>query len=321
MAIRPPPGDQKPPPSAPKPKSAPKPGQVPGRVGASEEEDPVHEHKDEPKLKLGREPEIKKAEAAKPSAADLAKKRREDEQKGGQGGGSQDRQPPPPPAPKEQKSRADAARDRGFQQTPAVADFIQGQKEKKGGARFAEVVPESRQKGPPRLSLPEPEIRPPIFLSTFEGMKDIYFKVKGRASPKTKELLESPALEDLVKMLAELHENEEKVRSGEAKVLGVIYQKIKDDPGPLLIGLSDPRLKEPWRLFLDGWDIWVPDDKKVEGVELFWEGEADDDEGEPMEILQTMRFSKGEIALETKLGDKQDKMSYDGQAFYRLKGS
>lgn len=236
--------------------------------------------------------------------------------------------PPPPakPAPAAKaaapgKDRADAARDRGYQQTPAVADFVQAQNKDKRGARFADVIPESRTKGPARQSLPEPEMRPPIFLSTFEGMKDIYFKVKGRASPRTKELLEGPQLEDLVKMLAELHENEERLRSGEAKVIGTIYQQLKDEPGPLLLGLQDLRLKEPWRLFLDGWDIWVPDDKKVEGVELFWEGESDDEDGEPMEILQTLRFSKGEIALETKLGKKEDRLTYDGQAFYRLKAS
>lgn len=234
--------------------------------------------------------------------------------------------PPAKPAPTAKpaapgKDRADAARDRGYQQTPAVADFVQAQNKDKRGARFADVIPESRTKGPTRQSLPEPEIRPPIFLSTFEGMKDIYFKVKGRASPRTKELLEGPQLEDLVKMLAELHENEERLRSGEAKVIGAIYQQLKDEPGPLLLGLQDLRLKEPWRLFLEGWDIWVPDDKKVEGVELFWEGESDDDDGEPMEILQTLRFSKGEIALETKLGKKEDRLTYDGQAFYRLKAS
>src|SRR6185295_7604215 len=113
----------------------------------------------------------------------------------------------------------------------------------------------------------------------FEGMRDIYLRTRGRASPKTRELLEGTPLEDMVAMLAALFENEQLVRAGEGRVLKSLTARLGADPGPLLIGFGDPRLREPWRLFLEGWEIWVPEGKDP-GIELFWEGEAGDDDDE-----------------------------------------
>jgi hypothetical protein len=172
----------------------------------------------------------------------------------------------------------------------------------------------------PKSELPEPELRPPIFLTPLEAMGDIYRRTRNRMSPKTKELLESTDLEDLLLMVAKLHENPDLVRKAEARLLHPIWSKLKDDPGPMLLGLNDQRLTEPWRLFLDRWDIWVPDDAREKGgVELFWEGEAEDDDGNAIELLQSLSFQNGELALYAKLGDAEDRITFDGEAFYRLK--
>lgn len=204
----------------------------------------------------------------------------------------------------------------GIATGPSAGDFVRGQGSPKGGKSFAEVIPGARIR---RDDLPEPEQRPPAFLSTFEGMKDIYMRVKGRMSPKTKELLEGTDLEDLVTALAELHDDEKRVKAPEARLSSPLFTKLKDEPGPLLLGFQDPKLREPWRLFLDGWEIWVPEKKDVGGVELFWEGEAEDDDGEPMTIAQTLRRAAGEMVLDTQLGALRDVITYDGQAFFRLK--
>lgn len=272
----------------------------------------VHEDEHDPQLE--QQQQLQKAQEVprdvkaqlqqKPAAAKGLEQKRDDEagsQGGGGGGGS---------------SRAEQARTKGFQTTPGVSDFVKGRAAPKAGAKFAEVVPSSRV---PLTPLPEPELRPPIFLSPFEGMKDIYLRMKGRASPKTRELLEGPHLEDLVKMVIALGEDEKKSKAPEARLLGPLYAKLKADPGPLLIGLTDARLKEPWRLFLEGWEIWVPEDKTKNGVELFLEGEGEDDRGEPIEILQVLRLIGSELTLETKVGALKDRVSYDGETFYRLR--
>lgn len=177
---------------------------------------------------------------------------------------------------------------------------------------------EKPKKPAPRLpALDDGAPHPPPFLSPFQAMKDIYFKVKGRASRRTQELLEGADLEDLVGDLVALHENEQLLRKSEAKLSAPIQKALGDDPGPLLLGLSDPRLKEPWRLFVDGWDIWVPD--KGEGVELFWEGESEDESGEPMEILWVLRKKSGELELEARLGALSDLITFDGTSFFRLR--
>lgn len=217
-----------------------------------------------------------------------------------------------------QKSSADSARDHGFQQTPGIAEIVKGLGGAKAGESLAELLPGARMRAHP--ALPEPDMRPPVFLSPLESMTDIYMRTRGRMSRRTKELLESTELEDMIGMLARLFDDEELVRKAEARLLHPIHSKLKDDPGPLLLGLNDPRLTELWRLFLDRWEIWVPEDVEEKGgVELFWEGEAEDDDGEPIEILQALTHRQGELILFAKLGPLEDRIIFDGDTFYRLK--
>lgn len=281
---------------------APKPGQ-------HEEE---HDHQLEHQQQLQKAQEVPRDVKAqlqqRPAEAKRLDERRDEDREGKGGGGAGAGGGGP--------TRADQARNKGFQTTPGLGEFVKGQAAPKGGSKFAEVVPSSRV---PLAPLPEPELRPPIFLSPFEGMKDIYLRVKGRASPKTRELLEGPHLEDLVKMVIAVAEDEKKSKAPEARLTSALYAKLKADPGPILLGINDPRLKEPWRLFLEGWEVWVPEDKTKVGVELFLEGEGEDDAGEPIEILQTLRLIGSELTLETKVGALKDRLSYDGESFYRLK--
>ena len=86
----------------------------------------------------------------------------------------------------------------------------------------------------------------------------------------------------------------------------------------MLSGFADPRLTELWRLFLEGWDIWRPEGKE-NGVDLFWEGEGEDDEGGVLVLLQSLQYREGEAVLFTKVGRLEDRITFDGQAFYRLK--
>jgi hypothetical protein len=84
------------------------------------------------------------------------------------------------------------------------------------------------------------------------------------------------------------------------------------------VGLNDPRVADLWQLFVAGWDIWVPEGKDG-GVELFWEGEGENDKGAEITILQSLRFQKGEVTLEAQLGDLTDSLTTDGERFYRFK--
>lgn len=196
-------------------------------------------------------------------------------------------------------------------------------------AAYAKSTAERAQGGEPREltiqtrrrpDLPEPKMRPPDFLSPLEAMSDIYMRVRGRMSPKTKQLLEGTDLEDMIRMLDELHENEALVRRSEARLAHAIASQLGDDPGPMLLGFQDLRLMELWRLFLDGWEIWTPEGHDERGgVELFWEGEAEDDDGEAMELLQSLVYQRGELVLHAKLGAAEDRITFDGQTFYRLK--
>lgn len=161
------------------------------------------------------------------------------------------------------------------------------------------------------------EMEPPMFLRPLEAMKDIYMRVKSRMSRRTQELLEGPDLEDLISMMHELFDDETLVRKSEARHRKEILNVTGDD-SPVLTGFTDPRLTELWRLFLDGWDIWVPEGKES-GVDLFWEGEAEDDDGSVIEIMQSLQFRDGEAVLHAKVGRVEDKITFDGQAFYRLK--
>lgn len=167
------------------------------------------------------------------------------------------------------------------------------------------------------LDLPETELRPPAFLRPLEAMKDIYMRVRGRMSRKTQALLEGTDLEDLLDVARPLPHEESPKRRAEGRLAAKLLVHLQDDPGPLLVGLHDPRLAEPWRLFIDGWDIWTPDGRE-DGVELFWEGEAEDDDGEPLELLQTLSFVEGELTLSTRIGELEDELVFDGEDFFRL---
>jgi hypothetical protein len=214
-----------------------------------------------------------------------------------------------------QPGRIDVARAKGLNQTPSIGDFVTGHTAPKAGSSFAEMLPGSRVQ---RADLPEPSMRPPEFLSIFEGMRDIYLRTRGRASPKTRELLEGPMLEDLVNMLLGLQDNDQLRKSSDARLRRQLLEKLGSDPGPIVTGLGDARLSEPWRLFLEGWDIWEYDGEPS-GIELFWEGEAEDDAGDAIEILESLRLAGGEITLEAKVGALKDRITFDGQAFYRLR--
>lgn len=203
-----------------------------------------------------------------------------------------------------------------FQNSPNLGEIIAGKSAPKTGESFASILPNMRA----HPDLPEVDMRPPVFLSLLEAMTDIYMRTRGRMSNKTKELLTSVALEDLLNMLAKLFEDEKLARHAEARLIHKIWSQLKDEPGPLLLGLNDKRLTEPWRLFLDRWEIWIPDkDEDETGVELFWEGEAEDDDGETIELLQSLTFKNGELTLYAKMGSLEDKITFDGEAFYRLK--
>ncbi|MEL7371735.1 MAG: hypothetical protein AAFN74_22615, partial [Myxococcota bacterium] len=142
-------------------------------------------------------------------------------------------------------------------------------------------------------------------------MKDVYLRIKGRASPKTIELLQGVDLEDLIDHLRALFTNENLRDRPEARLIPRLYRELRDEPGPMLLGLNDPRLTEPWRVFLDGWDIWQPQGED-EGVELFWEGEAEDDKGRAIEVVQSVMYLKGELVLHTLLGELEDRVAFDG---------
>ncbi len=210
--------------------------------------------------------------------------------------------------------RAAHARSLGLDGAPDAGDVLEGAHE--AGQSLAELLPSARSHGHP--DLPEVDTRPPPFLSPLAAMKDIYLRVKGRASPKTTDLLEGVDLEDLLAALKALFESDSLLLKAEARVASPIYRELRDEPGPLLLGLNDPRLTELWRLFLDGWDLWVPEGHDA-GVELFWEGEAEDDAGRPVEVMQSLTYIDDEVTLHTKLGEVEDHLTFDGQSFYRLR--
>jgi hypothetical protein len=276
----------------------------------------------EPELAPPRPEESPEADAEETPPPPTRERRRRGSQR------DEDEEAAPPPATSaahlafaDDARRSRRARTMGFDQTPSFEDAVDAllAEEQAGDAEsssLAELLPSARIHAHP--DLPEAEIRPPDFLKPLEAMKDVYLKVKGRASPKTTELLEGVALEDLVQMVRTPFEQEGLERSPEARLRGPLYRKLKDAPGPLLLGLTDPRLTELWRLFVDGWDIWLPDGRE-DGIELFWEGEAEEDDGAPLEILQTLSLIEGEVCLSTRLGELEDELTFDGEGFFRLK--
>jgi hypothetical protein len=287
-----------------------KPGQIATSGGEAEEHAAEAPEQQKAQPKLQREPA--EAEASKRPQRDKGK----------------DKQKQPEEAPRKTTTpahlahdsnyyRSQGARKMGFEQSPGVEDFVTGFEEEPEGETLGALLPSARARAHP--DLPDTDIRPPDFLSTPEAMKDIWMRTRGRMSPRTQELLVGVDLEDLLDMLRALHEHETLLKKPEARIKATLYKGLKDEEeNPLLLGFQDPRLTEPWRLFIDGWEIWVPDGED-EGVELFWEGEAEDDEGAPMEIMQSLALIEGELTLSTRLGPETDAVTFDGQAFYRLK--
>ncbi|MCB9655363.1 MAG: hypothetical protein H6729_14685 [Deltaproteobacteria bacterium] len=161
------------------------------------------------------------------------------------------------------------------------------------------------------------DIAPPPFLTPIEAMRDIYVRTHSLVSRKTKGLLESPDLDELLRLLGGLHQNEKQLRREEAQCRRSVLAALGPDLGPLVRGLADARLSEPWRLFLAGWDIWQPKGW-TDGVELFWEGEAEDDDGQAIEVVQSIQCKQGELTLYVKVGSAEDRVCFDGEAFYRL---
>ncbi|MBK8012261.1 MAG: hypothetical protein IPK13_13010 [Deltaproteobacteria bacterium] len=161
------------------------------------------------------------------------------------------------------------------------------------------------------------DIAPPPFLTQIEAMTDIYVRTHSLASRKTRTLLKGPDLDELVRLLERLHQDERLLRREEARCRRAVLARVGPDLGPLVSGLSDARLSEPWRLFLAGWDIWQPKGW-TDGVELFWEGEAEDDDGQAVEVVQSIQCKQGELTLYVKVGTVEDRLCFDGAAFYRL---
>ncbi|MBI2378047.1 MAG: hypothetical protein HYV07_28860 [Deltaproteobacteria bacterium] len=303
------------------------PGDAPGDAKGAKPKDTKAKAPGAPKpaSKLAEAPKA----AAKP-AGDLPRSNVKSAKPGGDGKDGHDQPPSEPEKPalpsfkpgqvnqgfiRDAPVQVDRARAMGLAQSPGTREVIAGKLAERMGASFAELLPGARSRG--AASLEEPDLRPPPFLSPFEAMKDIFLRARGRASPKTLELLTSPDLEDLVAVLGQIHGDTETLRKSEARIKASMFQKIRDAEAPLLAGFQDPRLSEPWRLFLEGWEIWVPDGKKG-GVELFWEGEAEDDNGNQLEIVQSLRFVEGEVTIETQLGEDRDSVSFDGEGFFRF---
>ena len=189
------------------------------------------------------------------------------------------------------------------------------------GVVLGAILPSTRLKAHPDLQ--EPPIRPPEFLTPLEAMKDIYMRIKGRASRRTLDLLTSSDLDDLLDTLANLFETEALVKSPDARVRATVTKPLGSTPlgpehGPLLAGLHDPRLTEPWRLFLEAWDIWHPD-REDEGVELFIEGDVESEDGTLVEIMQSLDYFEGEVTLTTQVDSLKDVLTFDGSCFYRLR--
>jgi hypothetical protein len=299
-----------------------KPGHVSGTSGDHGEEHVPENENQHAKLQIQQEQQIKTAnqkinEAKKVRPRDDSDSRKKKQQSQQQNQHPQQNLPQPQGEGTKAGVLAHNAAFQKFASSPNMSEIVAGKSAPKTGESLAQLLPQARIR--PDLQLPDVDIRPPMFLTPLQAMSDIYMKTRGRMSRKTKDLLESTALEDLIAMINRLFENEQLSRLSEARLTHKIWSKLKDDPGPLLLGLNDPRLLEPWRLFLDRWDIWTPADDEESGVELFWEGEGEDDGGEAIELLQSLTYAKSELTLFAKMGAVEDKLTFDGEVFYRLK--
>lgn len=273
-----------------------------------------------------RQEELQKKEAqAKDKAAEAKKVQKRREEEGRRQREESDAEPEAPPGSSTTAGhlahdanwyRSRTAKKMGLDQSPSISEVVAGKEAAPAGESLAALLPSARARAHP--ALPDTEIRPPDFLTPLEAMRDIYMRTRGRMSRKTKELLEGPDLEDLLGMVRHIFEEEKLEKSAEARLKANLRSQLEGEPGPLLLGLNDPRLTEPWRLFLEGWDIWIPEGDG-DGVELFWEGEAEDDFGEVLEMSQSVIFTQGELILWTKMGDREDHLTFDGEVFYRLK--
>lgn len=300
-----------------------KPGHVSGATGDHGEEHVPDSENQQAKLQIQQEQQIK---TANQKINEAKKVRPRDDSEGGkkkkQSFQQQNQHPQQNlPQPQGEGTKAGVlAHNAAFQKyanTPGMGEIVAGISAPKTGESLGQLLPQARIR--PDLKLPDVDIRPPVFLTPLQAMSDIYMKTRGRMSRKTKDLLESTALEDMIAMINRLFENEQLSRLSEARLNHKIWVQLKDDPGPLLLGLNDPRLIEPWRLFLDRWDIWTPADDEEGGVELFWEGEGEDDDGEAIELLQSLTYKSSELTLLAKMGPLEDKITFDGEVFYRLK--
>lgn len=331
MAIKPPSDGDRPVFQEPRARQKPavrKPGQVASGAGEHHDEADELQHQ----VRLSRDEAVKKEREAealkKPKEARRVQGDPDERQdrRDQRGRGQEEPEDPSPPKTSHTTPghlshdanyyRSQHARKLGLDQTPGVDEIVVAQETEVPGESLGAILPSARARAHP--DLPEVETRPPDFLKPLEAMFDIYQRTRGRLSRKTKELLTGPDLEDLLALLRGIYESPTLGKSAEARLKGPLLAKLKDDPGPLLLGLNDPRLTEPWRVFLDGWEIWVPKGDG-QGVELFWEGEAEDDDGEVLEMTQSLVFRDGELTLHTQLGTLEDKLTFDGQAFYRLK--
>lgn len=170
----------------------------------------------------------------------------------------------------------------------------------------------------PSTALPEARLRPPAFLGHLEAMADIYRRTHRRMTPRTQALLEGVDLEDLLDRLRAPARAGRFQADPKARISAPLLEALSPDPGPLLVGLHDARLLEPWRLFLEGWDIWFADEQAQAGVSLFCEGEVEvSPDAPPIAFLQELSFIDGELELCTRWGDQSDRIAFDGSDVYR----
>jgi hypothetical protein len=272
-----------------------------------------------PKVKTYLEQELRRPEAdpaAKKRSAERVERRTGDRRRDGSEQRGQD-EPEEPGVTAGRLAFDDnhkrRAQEMGLDGSPSIHEIVGGFGSEAPGSSLGEMLPRLRHP-----DLPELEVEPPRFLAPLQAMEDIYMRTRGRVSRRTKEILTSPDLEDLIALMHRLFDDATLVKKSEARHLRSILDPIGKDTGPVLTGFSDPRLTELWRLFVEGWDIWVPEGKET-GVDLFWEGEAENDEGDVVPILQSLQFRDGEATLTAEVGGAKDKITFDGTAFYRLK--
>ena len=167
----------------------------------------------------------------------------------------------------------------------------------------------------PAVALPTFEIRPPAFLGPREAMADVYTRSRSRTTQRTAALLASDELDMLLSILGRVASLPPRP---EARLSKALLEAVGREIGPLLTGFDDPRLTEPWRLFLEGWDLATLAEGEARGVELYCEGEFENDAGDTIEMLASLALVGGELRLSTRVGAVQDELWSDGSTCYRL---